>query len=71
MTMSRDPDSGDPVPVRIGPDGFAMLGLSGAIMLLSLGTSFLLALAYVLRIALSTRPDESSRRTGSLCSVCD
>ena len=37
-----------------------MLGLSGAIMLLSLGTSFLLALAYVLQIALCTRPDESS-----------
>jgi uncharacterized SAM-binding protein YcdF (DUF218 family) len=60
MTMSRDPDSDDPVPVRIGPDGFAMLGLSGAIMLLSLGTSFLLALAYVLRIAFRTPSDQSS-----------
>ena len=37
-----------------------MLGLSGAIMLLSLGTSLLLTLAYVLRIALRTPSDESS-----------
>jgi len=34
-----------------------MLGLSGAIMLLSLGASLLLAFGYVLRIALRTPPD--------------
>jgi uncharacterized SAM-binding protein YcdF (DUF218 family) len=44
-------DNGNLEPVRIGRDGFAMLGLSGAIMLLSLGTSLLLALGYVLRVA--------------------
>jgi uncharacterized SAM-binding protein YcdF (DUF218 family) len=51
------PDSDDLEPVRIGQDGFAMLGLSGAVMLLSLGTSLLLALGYVLRVAWRTPPD--------------
>jgi len=36
-----------------------MLGLSGAIMLLSLGTSLLLALGYVLRVACHSPPDGS------------
>ena len=36
-----------------------MLGLSVAVMLLSLGTSLLLALGYVLRIAMRTPSDES------------
>jgi uncharacterized SAM-binding protein YcdF (DUF218 family) len=58
--MSQDPDSDDPEPVRIGPDGFAMLALSGAIILTSLGTSLLLALGYVLRIALRTPSDGPS-----------
>ena len=55
--MSQGADRLDLEPVRIGPDGFAMLGLSGAIMLLSFGTSLLLALGYVLRIVLRTPSD--------------
>jgi len=58
--MAQRLDSDDLKPVRIGADGFAMLGLSGAVMLLSLGTSLLLAFGYVLRIALRAPPALSS-----------
>jgi hypothetical protein len=51
--MTRNLDSDD-LPVRVGADGFAMLGLSGAVMLLSFGTNLLLAFGYVVRIALYT-----------------
>lgn len=58
--MSDDDDRNDPEPVRLGPDGFAMLGLSGALMLLSFGTSLLLAVSYVVWMALRTSSDGPS-----------
>jgi uncharacterized SAM-binding protein YcdF (DUF218 family) len=58
--MSHDGDSSGPEPVRIGPEGFATLSLSGAVMLLSFGTSLLLAIVYVVWMALRTPSDGPS-----------
>jgi uncharacterized SAM-binding protein YcdF (DUF218 family) len=50
--MAHRADTDGPEPVLIGPDGYAMLALSMALVLLSVGTSLLLAFGYVLWIAL-------------------
>jgi uncharacterized SAM-binding protein YcdF (DUF218 family) len=52
--MAQGADSDGLEPVVIGSDGFAMLALSVAVILLSLGTSLVLAFGYVLWIALRT-----------------
>jgi uncharacterized SAM-binding protein YcdF (DUF218 family) len=52
--MARRDDTDGPEPVVIGPDGFAMLALSVALMLLSLGVTLLLASGHVLWTALRT-----------------
>ena len=52
--MARRDDTDGLEPVVIGPDGFAMLALSVALMLLSLGVTLLLASGHVLWTALRT-----------------
>jgi uncharacterized SAM-binding protein YcdF (DUF218 family) len=52
--MARRDDTDGLEPVVIGPDGFAMLALSFALMLLSLGVTLLLAVGHVLWTALRT-----------------
>ena len=52
--MARRDDTDGLEPVVIGPDGFAMLALSVALMLLSLGVTLLLASGHVLWAALRT-----------------
>jgi uncharacterized SAM-binding protein YcdF (DUF218 family) len=52
--MARRGDTDGMEPVVIGPDGFAMLALSVALMLLSLGVTLLLASGHVLWTALRT-----------------
>jgi len=53
--MAERDDTDNLEPVVIGPDGFAMLALSVVLMLVSLGTSLLLAFGYVLWTALHAR----------------
>ena len=52
--MARRNDTDGPEPVVIGTDGFAMLALSVALMLLSLCVTLLLASGHVLWAALCT-----------------
>jgi uncharacterized SAM-binding protein YcdF (DUF218 family) len=52
--MAQDADTLQPGQVGVGADGFAMLALSGALILLTLGASLAVGFGYVLLTALRT-----------------